>query len=89
MRKIKYELYKTDEIRKVLRCLGFIANTLSTKEGLILYTHPLKDSTSQYIKYISVPRARVQSKHLALKIIERIKSFGFTEKEIFNCCNQK
>lgn len=86
MRKLKYELYKTDEIRKVLRCLGFIANTLSAKEGLILYTHPTRDTTSQYIKYISVPRIKVQSKYISLKIIERIKSFGFTEREIFNCC---
>lgn len=85
MHRVKYELYETDKIRKVLRCLGFVASNLSAREGLILYTHPERDSTSQYVKYITVPQVRVQSKNMALKIIERIKSFGFTEKEIIHC----
>ena len=81
-----YDLYHTVKLRKILRCLGFIPEKLSARDRNIIYIHPEKESSNKFIKYISIPRVRVQNRFFAMKIINEIKYFGFTNKDIERCC---
>jgi predicted RNA binding protein YcfA (HicA-like mRNA interferase family) len=78
---------KSLEIRKVLECLGFVLDVGSGRGGHYKYKHPTRvPIVDNQRPFITIPRHDFEHGNLHTIIERQLMCFGFTKKEIKNCC---
>lgn len=78
---------KTNEIIKVLECLGFRLDLGKGRGGHYKYKHPSRvPIVANQPPFITIPRHNFDNGRLHKEIERELRCFGFTKEEIKNCC---
>ena len=78
---------KFKDLSKVLECLGFRLKVNSGRGGHYKYTHPNRSPIVQNQRpFIMLPRHNFDHGKLNKIVKIELKYFGFSEKEIEDCC---